>query len=102
MSVFLGTRSPDQCRSHHQKMEKNYSDCHEIINHYRSGIDPQLYLAYYNYYTQNYLDKLELKELDLLQAAFWVRKSIVEQRITRNEQTLMKQEYLEAEGVAPR
>jgi hypothetical protein len=33
MSQYIKTRSSDQCRSHHQKMKKNYSDVLSIIRH---------------------------------------------------------------------
>jgi hypothetical protein len=41
MADFLGTRAADQCRSHHQKMEKKYKNFYNIIynlrlNHYSS------------------------------------------------------------------
>lgn len=29
MEIFLGTRQAEQCRSHHQKMEKKY---HKFVN----------------------------------------------------------------------
>ena len=32
MSMWIKTRSPDQCRSHHQKMMKYHSDIPTIIN----------------------------------------------------------------------
>jgi hypothetical protein len=35
MSEFIETRSPNQCRSHHQKMEKNYSSVSSIIKTYK-------------------------------------------------------------------
>lgn len=40
MSLFIGSRTADQCRSHHQKMEKNYNSCREIIAGFRVGIKP--------------------------------------------------------------
>ena len=41
MATFIGTRAADQCRSHHQKMEKKYKTFHYIIynlrlNHYNT------------------------------------------------------------------
>jgi hypothetical protein len=36
MSAAVGTRSPDQCRSHHQKMVKYHQDIPKIIQHIRS------------------------------------------------------------------
>jgi hypothetical protein len=41
MADFLGSRAADQCRSHHQKMEKKYKNFYNIIynlrlNHYNS------------------------------------------------------------------
>jgi hypothetical protein len=35
MSKFLGSRSHEQCRSHHQKMIKNYRSIDGIINHFK-------------------------------------------------------------------
>ena len=32
MSNFITTRSPDQCRSHHQKIEKKFEDVGQIIS----------------------------------------------------------------------
>jgi hypothetical protein len=31
MARFIGTRQADQCRSHHQKMEKKYLSFHGIL-----------------------------------------------------------------------
>lgn len=31
MEIFLGTREAEQCRSHHQKMEKKYKTFEEIL-----------------------------------------------------------------------
>jgi hypothetical protein len=31
MATFIGTRAADQCRSHHQKMEKKYGSFHGIL-----------------------------------------------------------------------
>lgn len=36
MSQWVKTRSPDQCRSHHQKMIKYHRDITNIIRHIRS------------------------------------------------------------------
>lgn len=33
ISLHVGTRSPDQCRSHHQKMVKHHKDVRGIIMH---------------------------------------------------------------------
>jgi len=33
MSRYLGTRTADQCRSHHQKMEKKCLSFHKILDH---------------------------------------------------------------------
>jgi len=33
ISQQVKTRSPDQCRSHHQKMKKNHSDLLSIIRY---------------------------------------------------------------------
>lgn len=33
MSKHIGTRSHEQCRSHHQKMIKNYKTIEGILNH---------------------------------------------------------------------
>lgn len=33
MSMWIKTRSPDQCRSHHQKMMKYHSDIPTIVNY---------------------------------------------------------------------
>jgi hypothetical protein len=39
MSKFLGTRSHEQCRSHHQKMIKNYRSIDGIIQHFRGNAE---------------------------------------------------------------
>lgn len=39
MSLWVKTRSPDQCRSHHQKMMKYHSDIPNIIAHIRTCMD---------------------------------------------------------------
>lgn len=31
MSKYVGTRTPDQCRSHHQKIESKWPDNTEIL-----------------------------------------------------------------------
>lgn len=31
MSSFIGSREAEQCRSHHQKMEKKYKNFYQII-----------------------------------------------------------------------
>jgi len=31
MALFIGTREAEQCRSHHQKMEKKYRSFYKII-----------------------------------------------------------------------
>ena len=36
MSEFIETRSPNQCRSHHQKMERNHKSVSQIITVYKS------------------------------------------------------------------
>lgn len=35
METFIGTRAADQCRSHHQKMEKKYKTFYRIIYNLR-------------------------------------------------------------------
>ena len=35
MAIFIGTREAEQCRSHHQKMEKKYSTFYKIIENLR-------------------------------------------------------------------
>jgi len=35
MEIFIGTRQVEQCRSHHQKMEKKYLDFSTIISNLR-------------------------------------------------------------------
>jgi hypothetical protein len=39
MSLWVKTRSPDQCRSHHQKMMKYHSDIPTIITHIRKCME---------------------------------------------------------------
>ncbi len=41
MAGFIGTRAPDQCRSHHQKMEKKHGSFHGILRSLRraGGMD---------------------------------------------------------------
>lgn len=39
MSMCVGTRSPDQCRSHHQKMMKYHNDIPTIIHYIRGLIE---------------------------------------------------------------
>ena len=34
MSKAIGTRSHEQCRSHHQKMMKHYKNIEKIIEHF--------------------------------------------------------------------
>jgi hypothetical protein len=41
MSLWVKTRSPDQCRSHHQKMMKYHSDIPTIIAHISSCMQPR-------------------------------------------------------------
>jgi hypothetical protein len=41
MSKFIGTRSHEQCRSHHQKMIKNYRSVEGIITHLSGGSETQ-------------------------------------------------------------
>lgn len=36
MEIFLGTREAEQCRSHHQKMEKKHKTFQEILLHLRT------------------------------------------------------------------
>lgn len=43
MSNIIQTRTPDQCRSHHQKMEKHYKDLEAIIAHHKASIRPEIY-----------------------------------------------------------
>lgn len=38
MSIAVGSRSPDQCRSHHQKMMKYHGDIPSIIDHIRKNV----------------------------------------------------------------
>ena len=44
MELFIGTRQAEQCRSHHQKMEKKYINFTNILIHFREEnyhtIDP--------------------------------------------------------------
>lgn len=40
MSKYLGTRSHEQCRSHHQKMIKNYRSIDGIISHFQTRQNP--------------------------------------------------------------
>jgi len=44
MEIFVGTRVAEQCRSHHQKMEKKYFNFTTIIanlrNQHYGGLDP--------------------------------------------------------------
>lgn len=35
MSTFIGTREAEQCRSHHQKMEKKFHSFSKILLHLR-------------------------------------------------------------------
>jgi hypothetical protein len=37
MEIFIGTRQAEQCRSHHQKMEKKYINFISIISNLREG-----------------------------------------------------------------
>lgn len=41
MSLWVKTRSADQCRSHHQKMMKYHSDIPNIIRHIRTCMEDQ-------------------------------------------------------------
>jgi hypothetical protein len=41
MSAHVGTRSPDQCRSHHQKMMKHHPNIPSIVSHIRSLAEQQ-------------------------------------------------------------
>lgn len=45
MSNFVGTRSPDQCRSHHQKMMKYHHNIPHIIRHVQGLLQTQENLA---------------------------------------------------------
>jgi hypothetical protein len=38
MSLFLGTRTPDQCRSHHQKVQKLHKRIDDIIRVYSARV----------------------------------------------------------------
>lgn len=35
MAEFIGTREAEQCRSHHQKMERKYHSFYKILKHLR-------------------------------------------------------------------
>lgn len=35
MAGFIGSRTADQCRSHHQKMEKKFKTFHNLIYKFR-------------------------------------------------------------------
>ena len=37
MSTFIGTREAEQCRSHHQKMEKKYNSFANILLYLRQS-----------------------------------------------------------------
>lgn len=38
MASYIGTRAPDQCRSHHQKMEKKYGSFQKILDLHREDL----------------------------------------------------------------
>ena len=38
LSDFIGSRTPDQCRSHHQKSTCKFPDFDVLLNHYESRI----------------------------------------------------------------
>lgn len=42
MASFIATRAPDQCRSHHQKMEKKYGGYHHILENQRLDLEGAL------------------------------------------------------------
>lgn len=69
MSLFISTRTADQCRSHHQKMEKNYSTCREIINNFRLSIRPEAFFAVDRHYDQQFLQSINTKKLAELAGA---------------------------------
>lgn len=39
MSHFIGTRAADQCRSHHQKMEKKYKTFENIVQAHKTDLE---------------------------------------------------------------
>ena len=45
MELFIGSRQAEQCRSHHQKMEKKYINFTNILAHFReeylATLDPE-------------------------------------------------------------
>jgi len=43
MSKFVVTRNPQQCRSHHQKLEDKYQYPNKIISHYKHHYSLSLY-----------------------------------------------------------
>lgn len=48
MEIFLGSREAEQCRSHHQKMEKKYQSYQSILLHLRNqyyGTDDHIPIA---------------------------------------------------------
>jgi hypothetical protein len=50
MSDFIKTRDQNQCRSHHQKMEKEGLDIKDIIINVSSKYDPRIYKQYFERY----------------------------------------------------
>jgi hypothetical protein len=41
MSVFIPTRTPDQCRSHHQKIQKAFQTVDKIIRVFKKKIQEE-------------------------------------------------------------
>lgn len=44
LSMLVVTRTPEQCRSHHQKMEKKYRTLHGIVSNLRSQLSKDMNL----------------------------------------------------------
>lgn len=77
MADFLGSRAADQCRSHHQKMEKKYKNFYNIIfnlrlNHYGSSLTADL--------------AVELRHLNLCLDEGLISEAVLEQQLQDREE----------------
>lgn len=52
MSEFIGTRSPIQCRTHHQKYENKFGETTNILRVYRESIGKENYKVMVKRFTE--------------------------------------------------
>lgn len=103
MELFIGTRQAEQCRSHHQKMEKKYFNFATIIAnlrklHYNSEeIDPILEeLDQNGIRTEDGLATMEYLKEQAIDPNYWEvkeRKRSVHNKAEKEEEKEMNMEY---------